>query len=159
MYPPTTLRYITSYSIMSSIPLPTYNPSKSQGCFGAIHGIVSQLRELPGSAVVRTLCFHCCGPRLNPWSGISDSTSCAVWPKKETNWRDNTLLMWHLRLLLYYICPKIYIISHLWNLDVSYNQWQYYSLICSVFFLSFKLDDLYWSILFTNPLLYGANTF
>ena len=136
MYPPTTLRYITSYSIMSSIPLPTYNPSKSQGYFGAIHGILSQLREFPGSAVVRTLCFHCCGPRFNPWSGISDSTSCAVWPKKETNWRDNTLLMWHLRLLLYYICPKIYIISHLWNLDVSYNQWQYYSLICSVLFLS-----------------------
>ena len=55
MYPPTTLRYITSYSIMSSILLPTYNPSKSQDYFEAIHGILSQLREFPGSPVVRTL--------------------------------------------------------------------------------------------------------
>ena len=26
-------------------------------------------REFPGSAVVRTPCFHCQGCRFNPWSG------------------------------------------------------------------------------------------
>ena len=25
--------------------------------------------EFPGIPVVRTLCFHCSGPRFNPWSG------------------------------------------------------------------------------------------
>ena len=26
-------------------------------------------REFPGCPVVRTQCFHCWGPRFNPWSG------------------------------------------------------------------------------------------
>lgn len=25
------------------------------------------LREFPGSPVVKTWCFHCCGPGLDPW--------------------------------------------------------------------------------------------
>ena len=24
-------------------------------------------REFPGSPVVKTWCFHCCGPRFDPW--------------------------------------------------------------------------------------------
>ena len=31
--------------------------------------IIKDLQEFPGGPVVRTLCFLCQGPRLNPWSG------------------------------------------------------------------------------------------
>ena len=27
------------------------------------------IKEFPGSPLVKTWCFHCCGPRFNPWSG------------------------------------------------------------------------------------------
>ena len=39
-------------------------------------------RKFPGSPVVRTQCFHCCGLGFNPsWSGNQDSASHVSWPK------------------------------------------------------------------------------
>ena len=39
-------------------------------------------REFPGGPVVRTLCFHCCGPGFNLWLGNWDPASCAARPQK-----------------------------------------------------------------------------
>ena len=38
---------------------------------------------LPGSPVVRTWPFHCCGPGFNPWSGNKDPASREAQPKKK----------------------------------------------------------------------------
>ena len=38
--------------------------------------------DFPGGPVVRTQCFHCLGPRLDPWLGNEDPASYVVWPKK-----------------------------------------------------------------------------
>ena len=39
--------------------------------------------EFPGGPLVRTLCFHCQGPRFNPWLGNKDPRSHSVQPKKK----------------------------------------------------------------------------
>ena len=41
-------------------------------------------QRLPGGTVVRTLCFHCQGPRFDPWSGNYDSIKpCGMTPPKK----------------------------------------------------------------------------
>ena len=35
----------------------------------SIPGGKKGMRDFPGGPVVRTLCFHCRGPRFNPWLG------------------------------------------------------------------------------------------
>ena len=43
--------------------------------------------EFPGSLVIRTQCFHHCGPGFNSSSGNWDpsSSSCSLWQNKTTN--------------------------------------------------------------------------
>ena len=40
-------------------------------------------REFPGGPVVRTQCFHCCGPRVQSLIGNEDPASHTAWPKKK----------------------------------------------------------------------------
>ena len=47
-----------------------------------VNGVIIIIGELPGGPVVRTLYFHCWGPRFNPQSGNYDPTGCAEQPNK-----------------------------------------------------------------------------
>ena len=42
-------------------------------------------REFPGGPAIRTLYFHCQGPRFNPWSGNQDSHKPHIMVTKDTH--------------------------------------------------------------------------
>ena len=46
--------------------------------------------EFPGGPVVRTLFFHCPGPRFNPWPGNYDPASHMKQPKKRERDRNHS---------------------------------------------------------------------
>ena len=51
--------------------------------------------DFPDDPVVRTLCFHCWGPKFDPWSGNYDHTGHVVQPKRK---KREILAMMSLRL-------------------------------------------------------------
>ena len=45
---------------------------------GPLHVLRLSSWEFPGGPVDRTPCFHCCGPRFNPWSSIEIPKPCTT---------------------------------------------------------------------------------
>ena len=45
--------------------------------------LVINSSKFPSGPVVRSWCFHCWGPRFNPWSGKENPSSCVAQQKKK----------------------------------------------------------------------------
>ena len=71
-------------------------------------------RKFPSGPVVRTLRFHCRGPRLDAWSGDQNPTSPTVWLEEKKN---NYLFMPFA--LLRCLCFHFMWTSSLWNKDIA----------------------------------------